>query len=219
MREKRPKFDARQRMDGYRLLRSLQDSEAALAIVDPQYRAVLDKMKYGNEGARQGRRHALKPMSDETIIDWIEEVERVLRPSGHILIWMDKFSLASGHYHQWFCRTTEMAVVDLIAWNKRAMGMGRRSRSVTEYVVVAQKNPRRAKDVWTDHGIPDCWREGVYKGRHPHAKPAGLTERLIRAVTSPGDLVVDPCAGGYGVLKACVAAGRRFVGCDIAKDD
>ena len=40
--------------------------------------------------------------------------------------------------------------------------------------------------------------------------------RLIGAVTKPGDLVVDPVAGGFVVLRAAMALGRKFIGCDIA---
>ena len=36
------------------------------------------------------------------------------------------------------------------------------------------------------------------------------------AVTKPGDLVVDPAAGGFVVLCAPMALGRVFLGCDIA---
>jgi DNA modification methylase len=39
---------------------------------------------------------------------------------------------------------------------------------------------------------------------------------LIGAVTKPGDLVVDPAAGGFIVLRAPMAVGRVFIGCDIA---
>ena len=47
-----------------------------------------------------------------------------------------------------------------------------------------------------------------------HAKPVGLIERLIAAVTLPGDLVIDPQAGGFGVLHAAGRLGREFIGCD-----
>jgi DNA modification methylase len=47
---------------------------------------------------------------------------------------------------------------------------------------------------------------------------AGLINRLIGAVTLPGDLVVDPCAGSFVVLQECRRLGRKFVGCDIAYD-
>jgi len=39
---------------------------------------------------------------------------------------------------------------------------------------------------------------------------------LIGAVTKPGDLVVDPAAGGFVVLRAPMALGRKFIGRDIA---
>ena len=32
----------------------------------------------------------------------------------------------------------------------------------------------------------------------------------------PGDLVVDPAAGGFAVMHVATEMGRRFVGCDIA---
>lgn len=219
MRESRPDLkverNVRQRMNGRALLRSLPDRSAALAVIDPQYRAMLDRQAYGNEGARQKGRAALQAMTDADIADFVEEVERVLKPSGHLLLWMDKFSLASGHYHGWLMRAPALAVVDLVAWNKLRIGMGRRTRCVTEYVVVAQKDPVRGKGIWTDHSIPDSWQEYSDRSVHAHAKPYVLTQRLIRATTKRGDLVVDPCAGGYGVLDACQASGREFVGCDL----
>jgi DNA modification methylase len=39
---------------------------------------------------------------------------------------------------------------------------------------------------------------------------------LIGAVTKPDDLVVDPAASGFILLRAAMALGRKFIGCDIA---
>lgn len=50
---------------------------------------------------------------------------------------------------------------------------------------------------------------------HTHAKPVELQKRLIKAVTNKGDIVVDPSAGGYSVLKSALEMERHFVGCDI----
>ena len=45
---------------GLELLKQIEDSSIALCFFDPQYRGVLDKMKYGNEGERQkGRCYGL----------------------------------------------------------------------------------------------------------------------------------------------------------------
>src|SRR5262245_58529691 len=60
------------------------------------------------------------------------------------------------------------------------------------------------------------WAEKVDRKVHPHVKPVGLIERLIGAVTNPGDLVVDPAAGSFTVLQAARRMGRDFVGCDLA---
>lgn len=209
--------NARQRMSGYQLLRSLESKAAAAVFLDPQYRSVLDKQRYGNEGeSRERARAGLAPMSERTIATWVEEVERVLRPSGHLFLWVDKFIIGEGRHKAFLAYAPLLSVVDLICWNKMRPGMGRRARCRSEYVVVVQKFPCLAKTVWTDHGIDDCWPEQSDRSLHPHAKPHLLTERLIRAVTKRGDLVVDPAAGSYGVLEACKLAGRTFVGCDLA---
>lgn len=211
--------NGRQTMNGFKLLRALSDNSAACVVLDPQYRTVLDAMNYGNEGkSRERARAALPAMNDQTIAVWIEQVERILRPSGHLLLWTDKFTIAEGKHLGLFRYAPNLKRVDLIAWNKLRPGMGRRARCYTEYLVVAQKEPTRAKDVWTDNSLPDCWLEQSDRSDHPHAKPHQLTERLIRAVTKRGDMVVDPCAGSYGVLDACRNSGRVFIGCDIMEE-
>ncbi len=207
--------NARQRMDAVQLLEALPDRIAKLVVLDPQYRTGLDLLKFGNEGSRQKARYGLPQMTDDTIAFLVEEAARVLKPSGHLALWLDKFSIGTGQHLKYLRRARHMRVVDLIVWNKLRTGMGRRARCVTEFLVIAQRAPQVAKDIWTDHRINDCWLESSDRRIHAHAKPFVLTERLIRAVTDRGDLVVDPCAGGYGVLAACQASGREFVGGDL----
>jgi site-specific DNA-methyltransferase (adenine-specific) len=95
-------------------------------------------------------------------------------------------------------------------------GNGYRSRRRGDYLLVLQKKPLAAKSTWRDHSMPSRWVEKVDRRIHPHAKPIGLIKRLIAAVTLPGDLVIDPAAGGFGVLDAALCLGREFVGCDVA---
>jgi site-specific DNA-methyltransferase (adenine-specific) len=207
--------NARQQMDAVELLSRIPDNIARLFVFDPQYRTGLDQLKFGNEGARQKGRARLPQMRDDTISFVIEEAQRVLRPSGHLLLWVDKFAIGSGQHLRYLRHARRMRIVDIGVWNKLAIGMGRRFRCQTEFLVVAQKEPTIAKNVWTDHGIPDCWPEGRNGDRHPHAKPHVLLDRLIRATTRRGELVIDPCAGGYGVLEACQLSGREFIGGDL----
>lgn len=207
-------FDTRLKMDGLDFVARLPDEAVPLAFLDPQYRGVLDKLAYGNEGVRRGqRRAALRQMDEATIAAFIQGIDRVLTASGHLFLWLDKFHLCSG-FSAWLSGT-RLEVVDMITWDKGRMGMGYRSRRQSEHLVVLQKAPRRARGVWTAHDIPDVWRERVERGRHTHRKPVDLQARLIAAVTVPGDVVIDPAAGSFSVLEACQQGGRRFLGCDI----
>jgi site-specific DNA-methyltransferase (adenine-specific) len=210
------KPNSRQKMDGLALLRRTDADSARLVVFDPQYRGVLDRQAYGNEGARQRARSKLPQMTEAKIAAFVGEIGRVLVRSGHLAMWVDKFALGEGVHLRLLSAWPDLQVVDLIHWNKMTFGMGARARCVSEYLVVAQQCPIVAKGVWRDHGIRDSWSEKAPRGGHPHAKPFGLTKRLIECVTRPGDLVVDPAAGGYVVLRACRETGREFMGCDLA---
>ena len=102
----------------------------------------------------------------------------------------------------------------MIVWDKTKIGMGYRTRRKSEYLVVVQKLPLKAKSTWTNHAIPDVWSEKAIKN-HPHSKPIDLQSELIKSVTNKGDIVVDPASGGYSVFEACKLTGRTFLGGDI----
>ena len=211
--------NAANRMDGLSLLGSIAPASVAAVFFDPQYRGVLDRMSYGNEGARQLGRVALSQMTEDVIRSFLAAIDRVLRPSGYLFLWVDKFHLVEGTSH-WF-EGTALRAVDLVTWNKGRIGMGYRTRRKCEYLMVLQREPKVARATWSRRDIPDVWLESVpLKGRHPHGKPALLQAALVEASTRPGDIVVDPAAGGYAVLEAVrkVGEGRVFLGCDLGNE-
>lgn len=210
------KMDARQKMDGLKMLKMLDKDSIPLVFFDPQYRSILDKQSYGNEGkGRQSARSELPQMNDKLIRQFISEIERVLIPSGHLMLWVDKYIVCSGINA--LMEGSALQLVDMITWNKERMGMGYRTRRYSEYLIVFQKLPVRAKGVWRVHDIPDVWSEKIENGdkNHTHAKPIRLQMRLIKAVTNKGDIVVDPSAGGFSVMKSAHLMERHFLGCDI----
>ena len=207
-------LDKRNKMDGLKLLGKLEADSVPIIFLDPQYRGVLDKMKYGNEGkSRGGGRVALPQMTEETIKKFIADIDRVLLPTGHLFLWVDKFHIFES-VRDWVDGTA-MSIVDMITWKKSRMGMGYRTRRKAEYLVVIQKYPQRAKGVWMIHNIPDVWEEPQDKSGHPHRKPLELQKKLIAAVSNKGDLIVDPAAGSFSVMEAAHAEERRFLGCDL----
>lgn len=211
---KKLKLNQRQRMDGLKMLNMLDADSVPLVFFDPQYRSVLDKQHYGNEKTGRQKLRALLPqISNELIKDFFKEIKRVLSPSGHVMVWIDKFILCSGIssiFHE-----PGLKLVDMITWNKLRMGMGYRSRRYSEHLVIFQKPPIRAKGIWQIHNIPDVWTEKIKNKNHPHSKPIELQKKLIEAVTNTGDIVVDPCAGGYSIMESAISKKRCFLGCDI----
>ena len=208
------KLNARLKMDGLKFLAMLPADSIPVAFLDPQYRGVLDKLAYGNEGRSRGRaRCALKQMPEETIGRFVRGCANALMPSGHLFLWMDKFHLCTG-FSGWL-NDTPLEVVDMLTWNKDRLGMGYRTRRMSEHLVVLQKRPKRAKGVWRNRGIPDVLLEKVPKNGHAHAKPVGIQGELLAAVSRQGDLVIDPAAGSFSVLEACQRQGRNFLGCDL----
>jgi site-specific DNA-methyltransferase (adenine-specific) len=204
-----------QQGDALVLLRSLPDGCAALGFFDPQFRELLAELKYGNEGvSRQSARACLPAMAPDYIDAVVREFGRVLRPSGYLMRWTDKFCLCEGRHLS--IPSELLKVVDLIATDGKRIGMGYRSRCRGDFLLVLQKPPIKAKATWTDHAISDRWIEQTNRTVYPHAKPTGLIKRLITATTKPGDLVIDPAAGSFGVMHAALADERQFLGCDIA---
>lgn len=204
--------NTRNQSDGLDFLKSLTSNAFPLCFFDPQYRGILDRQKYGNEGKRQKDRAQRVQMSEDTIKAFIEEIDRVLIPSGHLMLWIDKYHLCTG-VAPWL-GNTDFGTVDMIVWNKMRIGMGYRTRRTSEYCLVLQKKPLRAKGIWKAHDIPDVWNEKL-ASRGGHAKPVGLQSRLIDCLTNPGDVIVDPAAGTFTVLEACLATNRNFLGCDL----
>lgn len=126
--------------DGIELLNQIKNESLKVIFFDPQYRGVLDKMSYGNEGKQRGKaRSSLNQMSEEIIKQFLDEMERVLKPSGYLFLWVDKFQLVEG-ITNWFVDLPSIVPVDMITWNKMKIGMGYRTRRKSEYLVVLQKN-------------------------------------------------------------------------------
>lgn len=207
--------NARQQGDGLELLRGLTERSAAAVFCDGQYRQGLDRLNYGNEGQRQRGRAALPQMTDKTMRAFVAEAIRVLRPSGHLFLWIDKYALWEASWRKWLPEVCPARLVDGMVWDKMRFGMGKRTRCQYEALAILQKGPFRAQGVWTDHSLGDVWQQEQERNLHPHAKPLDLIKRLMLATTERGDLVVDPAAGSFVVLQACLATGRRFMGCDL----
>ncbi|MCM1333647.1 MAG: site-specific DNA-methyltransferase [Bacteroides sp.] len=83
-----------------------------------------------------------------------------------------------------------------------------------------------SKGFYINQGIPRDWWEisanvakgntsEVKAGKYPTQKPEELIERIVKASSNPGDIVLD-CFMGSGTTQAvAMKLGRRFIGADI----
>jgi site-specific DNA-methyltransferase (adenine-specific) len=58
----------------------------------------------------------------------------------------------------------------------------------------------------------------VPKNVHPTVKPTDLMRYLVRMVTPPGGLVLDPFTGSGSTGRAAMLEGMRFIGCELSPD-
>ncbi len=56
------------------------------------------------------------------------------------------------------------------------------------------------------------------KNFHPTVKPTDLMRYLIKLVTPPGGVVLDPFTGSGSTGKAAILDGFRFIGCELTED-
>jgi DNA modification methylase len=86
---------------------------------------------------------------------------------------------------------------------------------------------RRARSSSTTEATPgvpmgDVWEIGVIapvakeRTGYPSQKPEALLERIILALSAPGDIVLDPYAGSGTTLAVAARTGRRFIGIDAS---
>jgi adenine-specific DNA-methyltransferase len=73
------------------------------------------------------------------------------------------------------------------------------------------KNPG---DVWD---IPNVKAKHVEKTAHPCQFPSALVRRLVRALTKPGQVVMDPFLGSGTTAMVALEEQRDFLGCEIEK--
>ena len=67
-------------------------------------------------------------------------------------------------------------------------------------------------DVWD---IPNVKANHIEKTEHPCQFPVAIPQRLIKMLTKPGEIVLDPFNGSGATGIAAMIEGRKYVGADI----
>lgn len=108
--------------------------------------------------------------------------------------------------------TTNLRVQGMVVWDKGHFGLGNGFRSQHELICHAAK------------GVPTIYDKGIGNVLsfareqtldHPSPKPPELLSRLIRCVTPPTGIVLDPFMGAGPTLRAAKDTGRRVIGIEL----
>ena len=192
--------------------------------------------KYGDNMPEDEYRQLLKEALSET--------SRVLKPKGTLFINMKNRMIderiVSPHFIIDYL--PDLYLKNIIIWNFDWGGStSKRFSSRYEYVFFFSKNkkewlfnlddisipslnfrPDRYKtqfknptDVWT---IPLVSGNSVERTEHPAQYPEKLIERIIKAVTNEGDIVLDPFMGSGTSAVVAKQLKRNFVGYEINKE-
>lgn len=167
---------------------------------------------------------------------WIEACHKVLKPHGTLWIsgtyhsiYACGFALQKQGWHiindiAWFkpngppnlaCRQFA-ASHETLLWAKK----NQRAKHTFNYADLKystwegdnfKKTGKQMRSVWSINTSPQ--NEKTY-GRHPTQKPLSLLERIVRASSNKGDLILDPFCGSATTGVAALQAGRKFIGID-----
>lgn len=108
---------------------------------------------------------------------------------------------------------------ETIIWARKQLTSKKKGRHTFQYEEMkAENGGKQMKDFWEFEAEPDIFTSGTTpvsekrQGKHPTQKPIALLERIIKAATKPGDLVLDPFSGSSTTGIAALRLGRSFIG-------
>jgi len=160
---------------------------------------------------------------------WLHRCHRILKPNGSIWI--------SGTLHNIFSigmalEQEGFKIINNITWQKSNPPPNLACRCFThstETIIWAKLNDKKAKqtfhynlmkaenggkqmkDVWTTSLTPPSEKT---EGKHPTQKPLVILERIIKASSNAGDIVLDPFCGSSTTGVAAQKLGRKYIGVD-----
>jgi hypothetical protein len=73
------------------------------------------------------------------------------------------------------------------------------------------------QDLWTDIGPVQSSARSTERLRYPTQKPEALLDRILRASSNEGDLVLDCFVGSGTTAAVAEKLGRRWIACDLGR--
>jgi site-specific DNA-methyltransferase (adenine-specific) len=160
---------------------------------------------------------------------WLAACQRVLKPNG--TIWVTGTSHVI-HSVGFAMQQLEFKLLNDISWVKPNPPPNLSCRyftHATETIIWAAKNKnsrhtfnyKLMKDINRGKQMKSVWeiyppsREEKRFGKHPAQKPVALIDRILRAASNEGDLVLDPFLGSGTTAVAAIRCSRSVLGVEM----
>lgn len=231
--------------DLFNVLEQLQNESVDMVFADPPYNLSNDgfsihagKMVSVNKGDWDKSKGFEKDY--EFHVAWLGACRRVLKPGG--TLWV------SGTYHSIYqcghaIQSLGFHILNDISWYKpnAAPNLSCRMFTASHETLLWVRKEKKAKHVYNYddmresewHGdfmkapkkqmrsvwainTPKSWEKKF--GKHPTQKPIDLLERIVRASTNEGDIVLDPFTGSSTTGLAAAKHKRKYIGIDMEKE-
>lgn len=167
----------------------------------------------------------------EFTIAWINEIKRILKPNGNIAIFG---SLHNIYRIGSILEDLDIRIINSIIWYKRNAFPNITQRMFcesTEQIIWATNNNKKNAKNWVFNynemkalnggkqmrnmwDIPNTPQNERRSGKHPSQKPEGVLDRLIKALTKEGDIIIDPFLGSGTTAVSAKKLKRHFIGID-----
>lgn len=206
-------FDVIYNEDCLEGMKRIPDGSVDLIVTDPPYK-ITPRGSFGGTGGILKDELNMKGKvfvhNYIKISDWIGELYRVLKESGHCYIMCNNTNLS-----EFLIQIKEAGfnIFKTLIWKKDNCITNQYYMDSHEYIIFCRKG-KAIK-------INNCGTKSVLEvanpknKKHPTEKPVELMKILIENSSNPGDIILDPFLGSGTTAVAAVNTNRHYIGFEL----
>ena len=194
------------------VLAGMADQSVTAVLTDPPY----TERTHGMAKTNKGKGHGTKALNFDAITD--ADLTEVLTTCGRVSQGWVVASLAYQHAFLYDAAPPPgLRCLRLGVWVKtNPMPQISADRPGQGWESIAYLHRDDVKPAWNGGGRHGNYVLPVKQGEaHPTSKPLAMVADWVERFTAPGDLILDPFAGGGTTLRAAIDLGRRAVGVEL----
>lgn len=217
--------------DCLKVMSKIQDGAVDLLLTDPPYN-LGQFMKSRNAGVFRMRDNhfVASGWDDLEYVEWVEQMQafftesyRVLKTKGSMIVFMSLMKLE-----------TIISLATEAGFYYKTVGIWHKTNPMPRNMNITFVNSTEAWLYFVKEGASGTFNNDgkmmhdhietsltpmseKKHGKHPTQKPVKLLEELIRTLSNPDELILDPFMGSGSTAVASLNLGRKFLGTELDK--